>query len=102
MQLVVNTMSSAPFPFSFSVPFAGKHCSTVIGTKCIIPLQQEFGVNIRASKVGVIIEGEEKPVLYAALKVYSLLSLAMAQSVEKLENEVTLGKGEIFPTSLYP
>ena len=87
-------MSSAPF--SFSVPFVGNHSSMVIGAKgkCIKSLQQEFGVNMRAMKADpsnnlpvpyFLIEGDERSVLFAALKVHSLLSLSMGRSEKELK-----------------
>ena len=89
-------MSSAPF--SFSVPFVGNHSSFVIGGngKCIKSLQQEFGVNMRAMKADhsknlpvpyFLIEGDERQVLLAALKVHSLLNLSMGRSEKKLKAE---------------
>jgi hypothetical protein len=89
-------MSSAPF--SYTVPFVGKHSSMVIGTKgkCIKSLQQEFGVDIRAMKPDnaknlqvpfFLIEGNERDVLFAALKVHSLLSLSMGRSEKELKTE---------------
>ena len=108
----------------------------VIGSKgkCIKSLQQEFGVGIRAMKADhqknllvpyFLIEGDERSVLFAALKVHSLLSLSMGRSEKELkaENEkltkdneelivvqescqvcngLTLGEGVLFPISLYP
>ena len=89
-------MSSAPF--SYSVPFVGNHSSMVIGSKgkCIKSLQQEFGVDIRAMKPDnaknlpvpfFLIEGNERDVLFAALKVHSLLSLSMGRSEKELKAE---------------
>ena len=84
--------------FSYSVPFVGKHSSMVIGSKgkCIQSLQQEFGVGIRAMKADhqknlpvpyFLIEGDERSVLFAALKVHSLLSLSMGRSEKELKAE---------------
>lgn len=85
-------------PFSFTVPFVGKHSSMVIGSKgkCIKSLQQEFGVNIRAMKPDAsknlpvpyfLIEGNERDVLFASLKVHSLLSLSMGRSEKELKTK---------------
>lgn len=87
-------MSSAPF--SYSVPFVGTHSSMVIGSngKCIKSLQQEFGVDIHAMKADhpkklpvpyFLITGDEISVLFAALKVHSLLSLSMGRSEKELK-----------------
>jgi hypothetical protein len=89
-------MSSAPF--SVSVPFVGNHSSMVIGSKgkCIKSLQQEFCVDIRAMKADhqknlpvpyFLIKGDERSVLFAALKVHSLLSLSMGRSEKELKAE---------------
>jgi hypothetical protein len=91
-------MSSSQF--SYSVPFVGNHSSMVIGSKgkCIQSLQNEFGVDIRAMKADhqknlpvpyFLIKGDERSVLFAALKVHSLLSLSMGRSEKelKVENE---------------
>ena len=78
------------------IPFVGNHSSIVIGSKgkCIYSLQQEFGVNIRAMKADptqdrpvpyFLIEGNERSVLFAALKVHSLLSLSMSRSEKQLK-----------------
>ena len=90
-----NTSSSTP-PFALNVPFVGNHSSMVIGSKgkCIQSLQQEFGVNIRAMKADTsknlpvpyfLIEGNERDVLFASLKVHSLLSLSMGRSEKELK-----------------
>ena len=82
--------------FSYTVPFVGNHSSIVIGVKgkCIQSLQQEFGVNIRAMKADTsknlpvpyfLIEGNERDVLFASLKVHSLLSLSMGRSEKELK-----------------
>jgi hypothetical protein len=87
---------SSPPPFSYTVPFVGNHSSIVIGAKgnCIRSLQQEFGVNIRAMKADTsknlpvpyfLIEGNERDVLFASLKVQSLLSLSMGRSEKELK-----------------
>jgi hypothetical protein len=89
-------MSSTSPPFSYTVPFVGNHSSIVIGAKgnCIRSLQQEFGVNIRAMKADTsknlpvpyfLIEGDERDVLFASLKVHSLLSLSMGRSEKELK-----------------
>jgi len=89
-----NTSSSAPF--SYTVPFVGNHSSMVIGSKgkCIQSLQKEFGVNIQAMKADTsknlpvpyfLIEGNERDVLFASLKVHSLLSLSMGRSEKELK-----------------
>jgi hypothetical protein len=91
-------MSSTPTPFSYTVPFVGTHSSIVIGAKgsCIRSLQQEFGVNIRAMKADTsknlpvpyfLIEGNERDVLFAALKVQSLLSISMGRSEKELKTK---------------
>ena len=93
-----NTSSPTP-PFSFSVPFVGNHSSIVIGAKgkCIRSLQQEFGVNIKAMKADpsqnlpvpyFLIEGNERDVLFASLKVHSLLSLSMGRSEKELKKDL--------------
>ena len=90
----MNSNTSAPF--SYTVPFVGNHSSMVIGSKgkCIQSLQQEFGVNIRAMKADpsknlpvpyFLIEGNERDVLFASLKVHSLLSLSMGRSEKELK-----------------
>ena len=90
-----NTSSSTP-PFALNVPFVGNHSSMVIGSKgkCIQSLQKEFGVNIRAMKADTsknlpvpyfLIEGNERDVLFASLKVHSLLSLSMGRSEKELK-----------------
>ena len=82
--------------FTYNVPFVGNHSSMVIGSKgkCIQSLQQEFGVNIRAMKADTsknlpvpyfLIEGNERDVLFASLKVHSLLSLSMGRSEKELK-----------------
>ena len=92
-----NTSSSTP-PFALNVPFVGNHSSMVIGSKgkCIQSLQQEFGVNIRAMKADTsknlpvpyfLIEGNERDVLFASLKVHSLLSLSMGRSEKELKSK---------------
>ena len=89
---------SSPPPFSYTVPFVGNHSSIVIGAKgnCIRSLQQEFGVNIRAMKADTsknlpvpyfLIEGNERDVLFAALKVQSLLSISMGRSEKELKTK---------------
>ena len=91
-----NTSSSAPF--SYTVPFVGNHSSMVIGSKgkCIQSLQKEFGVNIQAMKADTsknlpvpyfLIEGNERDVLFASLKVHSLLSLSMGRSEKELKTK---------------
>ena len=86
-------------PFSFTVPFVGKHSSIVIGAKgkCLRSLQKEFGVNIKAMKADpsqnlpvpyFLIEGSERDVLFASLKVHSLLSLSMGRSEKELKREI--------------
>ena len=91
-----NTSSSAPF--SYTVPFVGNHSSMVIGSKgkCIQSLQKEFGVNIHAMKADTsknlpvpyfLIEGNERDVLFASLKVHSLLSLSMGRSEKELKSK---------------
>ena len=88
-------MPSTP-PFSYTVPFVGNHSSMVIGSKgkCIQSFQKEFGVNIKAMKADTsknlpvpyfLIEGNERDVLYASLKVHSLLSLSMGRSEKELK-----------------
>jgi len=83
-------------PFSYSVPFVGTHSSMVIGSngKCIKSLQHEFGVDIRTMKADYpkklpvpyfLITGDERSVLFAALKVHSLLSLSMGRSEKELK-----------------
>ena len=83
-------------PFTYNVPFVGNHSSIVIGTKgkCIQSIQQEFGVNTRAMKADTsknlpvpyfLIEGNERDVLFASLKVHSLLSLSMGRSEKELK-----------------
>ena len=78
------------------IPFVGNHSSIVIGSKgkCIQSLQQEFRVNIRAMKPDTsknrpvpyfLIEGDERSVLFASLKVHSLLSLSMSRSEKELK-----------------
>jgi hypothetical protein len=68
----------------------------VIGSKgkCLKSLQQEFGVYISAMKADhkknlqvpyFLIEGDERSVLFAALKVHSLLSLSMGRSEKELK-----------------
>ena len=85
-------------PFTYTVPFVGNHSSIVIGAKgqCIQSLQTEFGVNIRAMKADAskklpvpyfLIEGNERDVLFAALKVHSLLSLSMGRSEKELKSK---------------
>ncbi len=80
------------------IPFVGNHSSMVIGSKgkCIRSLQQEFGVTICAMKADpsknlpvpyFSIIGDERSVLFAALKVHSLLSLSMGRSEKKLKAE---------------
>jgi len=80
------------------IPFVGNHSSIVIGSKgkCIQSLQKEFGVNIQAMKPDAsknrplpyfLIEGDERSVLFAALKVHSLLSLSMSRSEKQLKEE---------------
>ncbi len=70
----------------------------VIGTKgkCINSLQKEFGVEIRAMKADhqknlpvpyFLFKGDERSVLFAALKVHSLLSLSMGRSEKELKAE---------------
>ena len=70
----------------------------VIGSKgkCIVSLQREFGVNIQAMKAEpaqnlpvpyFMIEGNERDVLFAALKVHSLLSLSMSRSEKELKSK---------------
>ena len=92
-----NTSSSTP-PFALNVPFVGNHSSMVIGSKgkCIQSLQQEFGVNIKAMKADTsknlpvpyfLIEGNERDVLFASLKVHSLLSLSMGRSEKELKGK---------------
>ena len=92
-----NTSVSTP-PFSYTVPFVGNHSSMVIGSKgkCIQSLQQEFGVNIKAMKADTsknlpvpyfLIEGNERDVLFASLKVHSLLSLSMGRSEKELKSK---------------
>ena len=84
--------------FTYSVPFVGNHSSIVIGAKgkCIQSLQQEFGVNIQAMKADpsknlpvpyFFIEGNERDVLFASLKVYSLLSMSMSRSEKELKSK---------------
>ena len=91
-------MSSTPTPFSYTVPFVGTHSSIVIGAKgsCIRSLQQEFGVNIRAMKADTsknlpvpyfLIEGDERDVLFASLKIHSLLSISMGRSAKELKTK---------------
>jgi len=69
----------------------------VIGSKgkCIQSLQKEFAVNIRAMKADpsknlpvpyFFIEGNERDVLFASLKVHSLLSLSMSRSEKELKS----------------
>ena len=83
-------------PFSCDVPFVGNHSSIVIGSKgkCINSLQTEFDVDIRAMKADhqkkhpvpyFLIKGDERNVLFAALKVHSLLSLSMGRSEKELK-----------------
>jgi len=90
-----NPPSPTP-PFSYTVPFVGNHSSMVIGSKgkCIQSFQKEFGVNIKAMKADTsknlpvpyfLIEGNERDVLYASLKVHSLLSLSMGRSEKELK-----------------
>ena len=78
------------------IPFVGNHSSIVIGAKgkCIRSLQQEFGVTICAMKADptqdrpvpyFLIEGDERSVLFASLKVHSLLSLSMSRSEKELK-----------------
>ena len=92
-----NTSSSTP-PFALNVPFVGNHSSMVIGSKgkCIQSLQKEFGVNIKAMKADTsknlpvpyfLIEGNERDVLFASLKVHSLLSLSMGRSEKELKTK---------------
>ena len=89
----LQTMSST---FTQMIPFVGNHSSIVIGSKgkCIQSLQKEFGVNIRAMKADpsknlpvpyFLIEGNERDVLFASLKVHSLLSLSMGRSEKELK-----------------
>jgi len=92
----MNSNTSSTPPFALNVPFVGNHSSMVIGSKgkCIQSLQQEFGVNIRAMKADTsknlpvpyfLIEGNERDVLFASLKVHSLLSLSMGRSEKELK-----------------
>jgi len=85
-------------PFSYSVPFVGNHSSIVIGAKgkCIQSLQKEFGVKIQAMKAEpsknlpvpyFLIEGDERDVLFASLKINSLLSLSMSRSEKELKTK---------------
>jgi len=71
----------------------------VIGTKgkCINSIKKEFGVEIRAMKADhqknlpvpyFLIKGGERSVLFAALKVHSLLSLSMGRSEKELKAEI--------------
>jgi len=94
--LPTTNMSSNTF--TYNVPFVGKHSSMVIGSKgkCIVSLQKEFGVNIQAMKADpsknlpvpyFLIEGNERDVLFASLKVYSLLSLSMSRSEKELKSK---------------
>ena len=93
-----GTTTTPTTPFSFTVPFVGKHSSIVIGSKgkCIKSLQQEFRVNILAMKADssknlpvpyFLIEGNERDVLFASLKVHSLLSLSMGRTEKELKSK---------------
>ena len=92
-----SKQSTHSHPFSYNVPFVGNHSSMVIGSKgkCIQSLQKEFAVNIRAMKADpsknlpvpyFFIEGNERDVLFASLKVHSLLSLSMSRSEKELKS----------------
>ena len=79
--------------YSYTVPFNGNHSSIVIGKKgrCITSLQAEFGVQIKAMKAlpgtplpYFLIEGDERQVHMAALRVFSLLSQSQARSEKQL------------------
>jgi len=92
-----SKQSTHSHPFSYKVQFVGNHSSMVIGSKgkCIQSLQKEFGVNIRAMKADTsknlpvpyfLIEGCERDVLFASLKVHYLLSLSMGRSEKELKS----------------
>ena len=79
--------------YTYTVPFNGNHSSIVIGKKgrCIKSLQEEFGVGIKAMKASpgtplpyFLIEGEERQVHMAALRVFSLLSQSQSRSEKQL------------------
>ena len=79
--------------YTYTVPFNGNHSSIVIGKKgrCITSLQAEFGVQIKAMKASpgtllpyFLIEGDERQVHMAALRVFSLLSQSQARSEKQL------------------
>ena len=82
--------------YSYSIPFSGTHGSMVIGKKgrCIKNLKDEFGVEIRAmvplqcnSLPYFHVEGEERQVHLAALKVFSLLSQSQARAEKHLRDD---------------
>jgi hypothetical protein len=82
--------------YSYTVPFNGTHSSIVIGKKgrCIKSLQEEFGVGIKAMKASpgtplpyFLVEGEERQVHLAALKVFSLLSQSQARAEKHLRDD---------------
>jgi hypothetical protein len=82
--------------YSYSIPFSGTHGSIVIGKKgrCIKNLKDEFGVEIRSmvplqcnSLPYFLVEGEERQVHLAALKVFSLLSQSQARAEKHLRDD---------------
>ena len=80
------------------IPFSANHGSIVIGSKgkCIRSLEHEFQVSIRTMKADpsqdrplpyFLIEGGERSVLFACLKVYSLLNTSMGRREKELKAE---------------
>ena len=84
--------------YQYTVPFNGNHSSIVVGKKgrCITNLKEEFGVEITSKKPNkqngmilpfFLIEGDERNVHMAALRIYSLLSTSQARTEKTLRTD---------------